>query len=116
MKFNENLKYTLIAQDQDPTDPPRAVFTDEASEYIVQQRGVAQSRRFEFRLTISRSDKQPIRSWRVLQDIKNEIVGESRYAIEVYPPEAEVTDTANLYHLWVYLEGEDPGVRLTPPR
>jgi hypothetical protein len=36
-------------------------------------------------------------------------------AIEIYPAEDEVTDTANIYHLWVFHEGIAPLVKLTPP-
>ena len=45
-------------------------------------------------------------SWREKQRIKNELVGKERVAIEVYPPEEELVDTANMYHLWVLPPGE----------
>lgn len=41
------------------------------------------------------------RHWADLQRIKNELVGEDRIAVEVYPKAEEVMDSANLYHLWV---------------
>jgi hypothetical protein len=40
-------------------------------------------------------------SWPEMQRIKNEIVGEAKTAIEIYPPQAEVVDEANMFHLWV---------------
>ncbi|WP_425456747.1 DUF7694 domain-containing protein [Aliikangiella coralliicola] len=56
-----------------------------------------------------------MRSWRVLQDIKNAIVGRDTIAVEIYPKESEVTDTANMYHLWVFADGYGPTVSLIPP-
>lgn len=44
------------------------------------------------------------RSWSDLQRIKNEIVGEERVAVEVFPPEFELTDEADMSHLWVLPE------------
>jgi hypothetical protein len=96
-----------------------AVFTDENREYVVVKHLIPPNdkiHRMEFRLGIAREDGQHIRSWRLLQDIKNQIVGAHRCAIEVYPPEARVTDTINMYHLWVYLEGHGPPVGLFPPK
>lgn len=40
-------------------------------------------------------------SWSDLQRIKNEIVGPDYVAIEVYPRVSELTDKANIAHLWV---------------
>lgn len=45
------------------------------------------------------------RAWRDLQRIKNELVGPERLAVEVFPPESELVDSANMAHLWVYPEG-----------
>lgn len=56
-------------------------------------------------LSIKRRDKQVIRRWRDLQRIKNEIVGPEREAMEMYPAESRLVDTANQYHLWVLPEG-----------
>lgn len=112
MKFNFNTAYTLQAQNENAC--VEGVFTDVAHEYIVEKHSLA-SGSFECRLVIKREDRKPIRSWRLLQDIKNAVVGVDRTAVEIYPPEAEVTDTANIYHLWVYKPGFEPRVRLTPP-
>jgi hypothetical protein len=60
-------------------------------------------------LSIKRIDKKPIHSWRDLQKIKNLLVGEENYGIEVYPNESDLVDTSNQYHLWVF---QDPTIRL----
>lgn len=43
--------------------------------------------------------------WRDMQRIKNELFGEDRTAVEVMPPQPEVVDEANSYHIWVMPEG-----------
>lgn len=43
--------------------------------------------------------------WREFQRIKNEVVGPEREAVELYPAESRLVDTANEYHLWVAGEG-----------
>jgi len=40
-------------------------------------------------------------SWGELQRIKNELVGHESCAIQFYPRESHLRDSANLYHLWV---------------
>jgi hypothetical protein len=62
-----------------------------------------------FHLSIKRIDKQPIHSWRELQQIKNLIVGKNHLGVEIYPNEDDLIDTANQYHLWVF---EDPTFRM----
>lgn len=57
-------------------------------------------------LSIKRNDKEPIHDWRDLQEIKNQICGEESEAIEIYPAESRLVDTANQYHLWVFPKGE----------
>jgi hypothetical protein len=56
-------------------------------------------------LMVRRHDEAPIRSWPDMQRVKDEIAGRGRTAVEVYPPAGEVTDSANIYHLWVFPEG-----------
>lgn len=51
-------------------------------------------------LSIKRLDREPIHDWRDLQRIKNELVGPECEAVEVYPAESRLVDTANQYHLW----------------
>jgi hypothetical protein len=59
-------------------------------------------------LSIKRLDRQPIRDWRDLQRIKNEICGPECEGVELYPAESRLVDTSNQYHLFVF----QPGVRL----
>jgi hypothetical protein len=60
-------------------------------------------------LSIKRLDQQPIRSWRDLQRIKNELVGPENEAVELFPADSRVLDAANQYHLWV---SSNPAMRL----
>lgn len=43
--------------------------------------------------------------WRDMQRIKNELFGEDRCAVEVMPPQLEVVDEADSFHIWVMPEG-----------
>ena len=113
MDLTINDAYTIQAQGEDATID--AVFVDKKHTYIVERYRLLNSRLFEFRLAIKRADKSPIRNWRLLQDLKNAAVGFDRTAIEIYPAEQNVTDTANIYHLWVYRSGCEPSVELKPP-
>lgn len=52
-------------------------------------------------LEIFRHDGAPRTNWRDFQQIKNELVGPECEAVELYPAESRLVDTANQYHLWV---------------
>lgn len=56
-------------------------------------------------LSIKRRDKQPIDKdrWRILQRIKNELVGPENEGMEMYPAESRLVDTSNQYHLWCFV-------------
>lgn len=41
-------------------------------------------------------------TWKEKQKIKNELWGPEYTAIEVFPPESELVDAANMYHLWIF--------------
>lgn len=43
--------------------------------------------------------------WSVKQEIKNEVFGEKRLAIEVFPAETNKVDVMDVYHLWVFPKG-----------
>lgn len=43
--------------------------------------------------------------WAVKQEIKNELFGENRVAIEVFPEEKSKIDAQDIYHLWVMTKG-----------
>lgn len=52
-------------------------------------------------LSIKRHDKKPIRDWRHLQRIKNELIGPENEGLELFPAESRLMDTANQFHLWI---------------
>lgn len=56
-------------------------------------------------LSIKRLDRDIIRDWRHLQRIKTELCGPEREAVEIFPPESHLVDTANQFHLWVLPPG-----------
>ena len=43
--------------------------------------------------------------WKVKMEIKNELCGEKRPAIEVFPEQKRCIDTCDVYHLWVFEKG-----------
>lgn len=53
-------------------------------------------------LSIKRRDREPISDWRAMQKIKNAIVGDEWEAVEIYPAESRLVDTANQYHLFCW--------------
>lgn len=56
-------------------------------------------------LSFKRTDRSAIRDWRHFQAIKNSVAGPEREAIEIFPPEDNLIDAANEYHLWVLPPG-----------
>lgn len=112
MEFFEYKHFLITGQQKDPTI--EMVYVDSTEEYIVEKHSVNNISDFAFRITIKRIDKNPIRSWRIIQDIKNAIAGEESVAIEIYPKETDVTDTGNLYHLWVFKPGYNVNVQIIP--
>ena len=53
-------------------------------------------------ISFKRIDRKPVKDWRHVQNIKNDILGPEGEAVELYPAESRLTDTANQYHLWGY--------------
>ena len=51
-------------------------------------------------LSIRRNDRKPDIPWRHLQRIKNELAGDDTEAIELFPAESRLVDTANQRWLW----------------
>lgn len=41
-------------------------------------------------------------TWAEKQQIKDELFGKNRVAVEVYPPADRLIDVADVYHLWVF--------------
>jgi hypothetical protein len=50
-------------------------------------------------LSIKRRDKKPVNNWQDFQTIKNVLAGEDCDAIQIYPAERHLVNTANQYHL-----------------
>ena len=63
-----------------------------------------------FSISIHRRDRKPIRDWRHMQSIKNDIAGDETEAIELYPAESRLMDTSNEFWLWCLPPGERIGV------
>lgn len=57
-------------------------------------------------LSIRRNDRRAAHDWRDFQRIKNEIAGTDVEAVELYPAEQRLMDTANQYWLWCLSPGE----------
>lgn len=53
-------------------------------------------------------------TWHEMQRIKNDLVGAKLTAVEVYPPQDEVVDGADMFHIWV-LPGRLPFSLSTRP-
>ena len=58
-------------------------------------------------LSVKRLDRAPVRRWRDLQRVKNEVAGPEVEACEIFPAESRLVDTSNQFHLWCL----PPGVR-----
>jgi len=57
-------------------------------------------------LDICPRDGKNAKNWRELQQIKNELVGPEHEAVELFPAESRLVDTANQYHLWVHVSSQ----------
>lgn len=51
-------------------------------------------------LSIRRNDRQPVHDWRHFQQIKTELAGAEVEALEMYPAESRLMDTANQYYVY----------------
>lgn len=51
---------------------------------------------------VNRTGVEP--GWKELQRIKDELIGEGREAVQVYPRKTDITDCAEMYHLFVLPE------------
>ena len=59
-------------------------------------------------LSVKRNDRESFHDWRVMQDIKNQLVGRYHEMVELYPAESRKVDCANQYHIWGF---DDPKFR-----
>lgn len=64
---------------------------------------------------IRRHDGKADIPWRDKQRIKSDLAGPGATAIEVFPAESDLTDQANMYHLWVLPAGFDLPFGLETP-
>jgi len=53
-------------------------------------------------LIIRRHDGEPCKDWKDCQKIKSQLIGPEYEAVELFPAESRLIDTANEYHLWVH--------------
>ena len=83
------------------------------NQYLVQvyeEKGAA-----EIRLSIIRSvmiedgEWQDGLSWEVMQKIKSDIGYGDAFAVEIYPPNEDVVNVANMRHLWLMKNPPDMG-------
>ena len=51
-------------------------------------------------VSIKRIDQAPLRAWRDIQRIKDQLLGPDCEAVELFPAQGRLVDTANQYHLW----------------
>ena len=56
-------------------------------------------------IAIKRHDKEICNDWRHFQQIKNELVGKDIEALQIYPAESRLLDTANQYWLFCLPKG-----------
>jgi len=54
---------------------------------------------------IRRHDQGTVVPWSDMQRIKDELLGPERVAVQVFPPQSQLIDQANCYHLWVLPAG-----------
>lgn len=70
--------------------------------YSVQQYSLMIDGKRFLHLMVRRHDEGTHIPWSHLQRIKNELIGEERWAVQTFPAEEELVDQANLFHLFVY--------------
>lgn len=51
---------------------------------------------------IRRHDRKPCTDWNHMQQIKSELIGPEHEAVELFPAESRLINTANEYHLWAH--------------
>lgn len=114
----EALRKALLERGTDPEEIEKAIKEESTAEiYINNIYQVSKNRDSSIpksstnwpdmvHLSIKRRDRKPIHDWRHLQHIKNELVGPENEAVELYPKESRLMDTANQYHLYVLTDPE----------
>lgn len=85
--------------------PPMSVWQNDVYQCTVYRVQEGPDDKVMVHLSMKRHDREAVHDWRHLQAIKNEVCGFERYAVEIYPPESRLVDSANEYHLWVFPPG-----------
>ena len=63
-----------------------------------------------------RAGSKAFSSWAVKQEIKNELFGDRRIAIEVFPTKKNLVDACDVYHLWLLPKGTSLPFGIHPAR
>jgi hypothetical protein len=66
-------------------------------------------------LSLKLNTREPWHDWRDFYRIKSELCGTSCWAIEVYPAQHALIDSANQYHMFVYEPGVEFPIQLQQP-
>ena len=77
------------------------IFSNKSHVVIVTPMSIEHERKGWVCLSIKRHDRKAECDWRIFQRIKNDLVGEKREAVQLFPSMDRVLDTANQYFLWV---------------
>jgi hypothetical protein len=97
-------------REQAEKDPEVARLLEESREVWLNDQYVVTVRRFAegdvASLSIRRDDRKAPRDWRHFQWIKNEIAGTDVEAVELFPAEDRLVDTANQFWLWCAPPGQ----------
>ena len=56
-------------------------------------------------LTIRREDRKPVTDWRDVQWIKNQLLGPEVEAVQLFPSESRLVDSANQFYLYALEKG-----------
>lgn len=100
-----------VAREQWPrdSDPSRvAVFVSQ--EFMAQVFAECPGSRVSVnRVQVGSSGWKAEISWDELQRVKREIGMGDAWAVEIYPPDSQVVNVANMRHLWVYGLDGSPG-------
>ena len=108
----ESIKTVLGREPVDGEDFDKEVWLND--KYVVHVRRDDDG--FVMSLSIRRADRGWPRDWRDFQRIKNEIAGPEIEAVELYPAESRLVDTANQFWLWCAPPGESLPIGFTEGR
>lgn len=87
-----------------PLLPDDRIFINSRYQVSIRMREAPEPFGLLIELSIKTRDRAPHHDWRDFQRIKNELIGEQFEAMELYPSEKRLVDTANQYYLFVFPE------------